>query len=74
MYLVLSQFINNFYIKSNLCTLLCSSASGVQAGHGVYPLLGPGGVDEVAQELPRAELLTRAPVNGWNVVIIRIIA
>ena len=54
--------------------MLCSSASGVQAGHGVYPLLGPGSVDEVAQELPRVELLTRAPVNGWNVVIIRIIA
>ena len=54
--------------------MLCSSASGIQAGHGVYPLLGPGGVDEVAQELHRAELLTRAPVDGRNVVIVRIIA
>ena len=50
-----------------------SSASGVEAGHVVYPLLGPGAVDEVAQQLPRAELLTRGPVNGGNVVIIRII-
>ena len=53
--------------------LWLSSAVGVEAGHVVYPLLGPGAVDEVAQQLPRAELLTRGPVNGGNVIIIRIV-
>ena len=49
------------------------SASCVLAGHGVYPLLGPAAVDEVPQELLGAELLPRAPINGGNVVIIRIV-
>ena len=49
------------------------SASGVLAGHGVYPLPGPAAVDEVPQELLGAELLPRVPVNGGNVVIIRIV-
>ena len=53
--------------------LWLSSAVGVEAGHVVYPLLGPGAVYEVAQQLPRAELLTRGPVNGGNVIIIRIV-
>lgn len=64
----------HIYMNSNFRSKLwLSSASVVEAGHVVYPLLGPGAVDEVSHQLPRGELLTRGSVNGGNVVIIRII-